>query len=170
MELTLQLEQLVRSHGLLGLGLAMVVENLVQFVPSLVILPLAGYGASLGWFPLLLACGVSILGSLVGCLLWFALGRMLNEERLERWAQARWRWFGLTPARLRQSRRWFRRHDWQIVCWGRLVPVLRTNVSLPAGLELMPLGRFLLWSALGTSLWNTTFVLLGYALGRPSLV
>ncbi|MEB3275728.1 MAG: DedA family protein [Cyanobacteriota bacterium] len=170
MQLTLQLEQLVRSHGPLGIALAMTIENLVQVVPSLVILPLAGYGASKGWFPLPLACAATILGSLTGCLVWYGLGRLLDVERLERFVTTRGQWAGLTPARLRQSRRCFRRHGWKLVCWGRLIPVLRTNVSLPAGMELMPIGHFLAWSALGTSIWNITLVALGYALGSPKLI
>ena len=112
---------------------------------------------------------LTLEGSLIGCLLWFGLGRLVNERHLERFVRARGRWFGLSPSRLRLSRRWFRRHGWQIVCWGRLVPILRTNVSLPAGIEMMPLGPFLSWSSLGIGLWNGVFIGLGYALGSPSL-
>lgn len=169
MDLTDQLVQLMRSYGPLGLLLAMLVENLIQVVPSLVLLPLAGFGASRGLYPLPVALVATILGSLLGCLIWFGLGRCLREQRLVQILCRRGHWLGLTSARLRWSRRWFRRHDWRIVCWGRLIPVLRTNVSLPAGMERMPLGRFLFWSALGTSLWNGTFVALGCGLGRPSL-
>jgi len=67
--LTSQMEHLARHHGLGGVVIAMVVENLVLVVPSLVILPLAGYGASQGWYPLPLALLVSVVGSLIGCLL-----------------------------------------------------------------------------------------------------
>lgn len=167
--LTSQMEHLARHHGLGGVVNAMVVENLVLVVPSLVILPLAGYGAFQGWYPLPLALLASVVGSLIGCLLWFGLGRLVNERHLERFVRARGRWFGLSPSRLRLSRRWFRRHGWLIVCWGRLVPILRTNVSLPAGIEMTPLGPFLSWSSLGIGLWNGVFIGLGYALGSPSL-
>jgi membrane protein DedA with SNARE-associated domain len=167
-DLTDQLVQLIRSYGPLGLLLVMVVENLIQVVPSLVLLPMAGFGASRGLYPLPVALVATIVGSLSGCLIWFGLGRGLGEQRLDRILR-RVHWLGLTSTRLRWSRRWFRRHDWRIVCWGRLIPVLRTNVSLPAGLARMPLGRFLFWSTLGTTLWNGTFVALGWGLGRPSL-
>lgn len=158
-----------RDHGLWGLVVAMVIENLVQFVPSLLLLPLAGYGASQGLYSLPLALLATLAGSLLGCLIWYALGRWFNATLLVAWVSRPRPWLGLTTAQLERSRRWFRAHDRQIVCWGRLVPVLRTNVSLPAGLELMPLGRFLLYSLIGSALWNSTFVLLGFWLGRPTL-
>ena len=159
----------VRSGGWAGLVLAMTVENLVQFVPSIAILPLAGHLSAKGLIPLpitLLACTG---GSLLGCLIWYALGRVVNERRLEAYARRHGRLFGLTPERLAASRQWFQRHGWQVVCWGRLVPVLRTNVSLPAGIELMPLPAFLGWSALGSGIWNTVLILMGYHLTPPGL-
>jgi alkaline phosphatase len=153
-----------RTGGLIGLTLAMTVENLVQFVPSLVILPLAGHLSAQGVISLPAAILCSIAGSLVGCLIWYGLGRLVNEERLERYARRRGGLLGITPERLHTSRQWFQRHGWQVVCWGRLIPVLRTNVSLPAGIELMPLPAFLGWSTLGTGLWNSSCILVGYGL------
>lgn len=157
----------VRHGGVPGLVLAMTVENLVQIVPSLVILPLMGHLSARGLISLPVAIAAATAGSLLGCMVWYGLGRLLNERRLEGWLRRRGRWLGLTPARLRRSRRWFRRHGWQLVCWGRLVPLLRTNVSLPAGIELLPLPLFLGWSALGTGVWNGTWILVGYALSAP---
>lgn len=156
----------VRHGGWLGLVLAMTVENLVQVVPSLAILPLAGHLSARGLISLPVAMAACTAGSLLGCGIWYGLGRLVNEQRLEAWAQRRGTWLGLTPERLRQSRRWFQRHGWQVVCWGRLIPVLRTNVSLPAGIELMPWPAFLGWSALGSGLWNCTLILVGYGLSR----
>jgi membrane protein DedA with SNARE-associated domain len=154
----------VRSGGWAGLVLAMTVENLVQFVPSLAILPLAGHLSAQGLIPLPVAMVACTGGSLLGCLIWYGLGRLVNERRLEAYARRHGRFVGLSPERLHASRQWFQRHGWKVVCWGRLVPVLRTNVSLPAGIELMPLPAFLGWSALGSSLWNVALILVGYSL------
>jgi len=153
-----------RSGGWFGLALAMTIENLVQVVPSLAILPLAGHLSARGVISLPGAITASISGSLLGCLIWYGLGRLVNEQRLERYARRHGRLLGITPERLHTSRQWFQRHGWQVVCWGRLIPVLRTNVSLPAGIELMPLATFLGWSALGSGLWNTSLILVGYGL------
>jgi len=154
----------VRVGGWLGLVLAMTVENLVQVVPSLVILPLVGHLSARGLFSLSLAIAACTAGSLLGCLIWYALGRLVNERRLEAYARRHGRLLGLSPQQLQASRRWFQRHGWKLVCWGRLVPVLRTNVSLPAGLELMPLPSFLGWSLLGIGLWNSLLIGLGHGL------
>ena len=154
----------VRSGGWAGLVLAMTVENLVQFVPSLAILPLAGHLSAQGLIPLPVAMVACTGGSLLGCLIWYGLGRLVNERRLEAYARRHGRFVGLSPERLHASRQWFQRHGWKVVCWGRLVQVLRTNVSLPAGIELMPLPAFLGWSALGSSLWNVALILVGYSL------
>ncbi len=153
------------SGGWVGLVLAMTVENLVQFVPSLLILPLAGHLSAAGLIPLPVVLVSCTAASLLGCLIWYALGRLVNAQRLEAWAHRRGSVLGLTPQGLATSRQWFARHGWQVVCWGRLVPLVRTNVSLPAGIELMPLPAFLGWSALGSGLWNTSFIVMGYSLG-----
>ena len=154
-----------RSGGWLGLVVAMTVENLVQFVPSLVILPLAGHLSARGLIPLPVVVLACTGGSLLGCLIWYGLGRLVNEQRLEAYARRhRGGLLGLRPERLAASRLWFTRHGWQVVCWGRLGPVLRNNVSLPAGIELMPLPAFIGWSALGSALWKTTFIVVGYGL------
>lgn len=158
----------VRTGGWLGLVLAMTVENLVQVVPSLVILPLVGHLSSRGLFALPLAIAACTAGSLLGCLIWYGLGRLVNERRLETYARRHGRLLGLSAEQLHASRLWFQRHGWKLVFWGRLVPVLRTNVSLPAGLELMPLPVFIGWSALGSGLWNSVWILLGYGLSLPA--
>jgi membrane protein DedA with SNARE-associated domain len=152
----------VRQGGWLGLLLAMTVETLVQLVPSLLILPLAGHLCARGLISLPIAIAASTGGSLLGSLIWYLLGRLVNERRLEGWTRQRGHWLGLTPERLRRSRQWFQRHGWQVVFWGRLIPVLRTNVSLPAGIELMSLPVFLGWSLLGNGLWNSFWILVGY--------
>lgn len=162
-------ESWVQHGGVAGLVLAMTVENLVQVVPSLAILPLAGYLVASGTLTLPAAITGCTAGSLLGCMLWFWLGRTINERALERLTRSHGRWLGLTPARLRRSRRWFRRHDQAIVCWGRLVPVLRTNVSLPAGIERMPWKRFALWSWIGSMLWNSLWIAFGMRLAQPIL-
>lgn len=161
--------QWVRVGGWLDLGLAMTVENLVQVVPSLVLLPLVGHLSARGLFSLPLAIAACTAGSLLGCLIWYGVGRLVNERRLEAYARRHGRLLGLSAQQLHASRLWFQRHGCQLVFWGRLVPLLRTNVSLPAGLELMPLPAFLGWSLLGNGLWNSTLILIGHGLTPPRL-
>lgn len=156
--------QLVKQGGLIGLALAMTAENLVQVIPSIPILLLAGHLSAHGIISLLAAVAASTAGSLIGCCIWYALGSLCSEERLQRLLRRHGSVAGLTPERLQASRRWFQRHGWKVVFWGRLVPILRTNVSLPAGIELMPWRDFLGWSLLGSAAWNGTLILVGHQL------
>ena len=74
-------------------------------------------------------------------------------------------WFGVTSTKLKKSRIWFNRYGHWMVFWGRLVPVLRTLVSIPAGMELMPMPKFLLWTSLGSLIWNALLTIIGFWLG-----
>jgi membrane protein DedA with SNARE-associated domain len=90
---------------------------------------------------------------------------MVNERRLERWLERHGRWLGLKPEDLARSRRWFNRHGVAVVFWGRIIPGVRTFVSLPAGIELMPQPLFLAWTTAGSLVWIVLLTLAGQALG-----
>ncbi len=107
-----------------------------------------------------------LLGSVLGALPWYGIGRLVNEERIERWLERNGRWIGIGPRDLRRSREWFHRHGTALVFWGRMVPGIRTFVSVPAGIELMPIGPFLAWTTLGSLAWCLCLTLAGVALGE----
>ena len=90
---------------------------------------------------------------------------MINEQRLENWLRRHGRWLGLRPEDLARSRRWFNSHGVAVVFWGRVIPGIRTFVSLPAGIELMPQPLFLAWTTAGSLLWILLLTLAGQALG-----
>jgi len=94
------------------------------------------------------------------------VGRMVNEEQLERWLQRRGRWLGIDPKALAESRSWFNRHGVAVVFWGRIIPGIRTLVSVPAGIELMPQRVFLAWTTAGSLLWVVILTVTGSALGE----
>lgn len=112
--------------------------------------------------PTLLA---GLIGTVLGAWFWYGVGRQINEERLEHWLRRHGRWLGLRPEDLARSRRWFQRHGVAVVFWGRLIPGVRTFVSLPAGIELMPQPLFLAWTSAGSLLWILLLTLAGQALG-----
>ncbi len=152
--------------GYLALGLAMVLENLIPPIPSEVILPLGGFLVQQGrleLLPVLLSC---LAGTVVGALPWYALGRLMDERRLERLLAAHGHWLGLDSTALARSRAWFARRGAALVFWGRMVPALRTLISVPAGLEQMPLLPFLLWTTAGSLLWTVLLTGAGMALGE----
>ncbi len=130
---------IVDRTGYLGVALLMFAENLFPPVPSELIMPLAGFAAARGdlSLPLVLAAGVA--GSLAGALFWYWIGRKVGADRLKRWAGRHGRWLTLSPGDVDEADAWFDRHGVKAVLLGRLIPAVRTLVSVPAGLAAMPL-------------------------------
>jgi len=160
------IETLVSFGGYGGVFLAMLVENFLQFIPSEAIMPLAGYLVFEGKLEMVPTILAGTLGTILGTLPWYWIGRGVNEERLERYLSRHGAWFGITASKLKASRVWFNRYGAWVVFWGRLVPLVRTLISIPAGIEMMPLRPFLLWTSLGSLIWNAALTLIGYKLGQ----
>jgi membrane protein DedA with SNARE-associated domain len=150
--------------GTLGIVLLMFAENVFPPIPSELIMPLAGFSAARGELNLLMVIIAGSIGSLLGALLWYYIGRKIGAERLERWAAKHGRWLTLSPKEVEQSCAWFNRHGGKAVFIGRLIPAVRTLISVPAGIARMPLGSFLLYSAAGTILWTALLATAGYFL------
>jgi membrane protein DedA with SNARE-associated domain len=153
---------LMERLGSPGAGLAIALENLFPPLPSELILPLAGFTASRGSFGLVEVLVWTTVGSVVGAVALYLLGRVLGAERLKRIADK----LPLTSADdVVRAEGWFARHGSKAVFFGRMIPVFRSLISIPAGVERMALPTFLLCTTVGSLVWNTTFVLAGYALG-----
>ena len=148
--------------GEVGVAVLVALENLFPPIPSEVVLPLAGFLASRGRMDLLLVVVAATVGSVVGALALYEAGVRLGRDRLRRVAQ---RLPLVQAADLDRAEDWFRRHGRASVLLGRCIPVVRSLVSVPAGVERMPRVPFLLLTALGSGVWNTVFVLAGYGLG-----
>lgn len=154
---------LMESLGGPGAGLAIAAENLFPPLPSEVILPLAGFTASRGTFSLVGVVAWTTLGSVVGALALYGLGAWLGHDRLRRVA-ARLPLMRATD--VDRAGAWFARHGAKAVLLGRMVPIFRSLISVPAGVERMPLGRFVALTTAGSAIWNSVFVLAGYLLGE----
>ncbi|GAA4540036.1 DedA family protein [Amycolatopsis samaneae] len=148
-----------------GLGAAVIVglDNLFPPIPSELVLPLAGFSASRGTFSLFGALCWTTLGSVAGAVVVYYLGLLLGRDRTRRL-------LGRIPlvktSDFDRTEAWFARHGGKAVFLGRMVPIFRSLISLPAGIERMPFGRFLLLTTAGSLLWNTAFVVAGYLLGE----
>jgi membrane protein DedA with SNARE-associated domain len=154
----------LRHTGVLGVAALMCAEHLFPPVPSELIMPLAGYTAAQGTYHLVWAVLFGSLGSLAGAVVWYAIGRGLGVERLKQWAGRHGRWLALSPADIDTADDWFCRHGHKAVLFGRLVPTVRTLISIPAGITRMPFGTFLLYSGIGTAIWTTILAGAGYLL------
>jgi membrane protein DedA with SNARE-associated domain len=159
------IENMVSSTGVVGVALLMFLENVFPPIPSELIMPLAGYTAAKGGANIVLVILAGSIGSLAGATFWYAIGRWVGEERLKRFADRYGRWLTLSRRDIDKADDWFDRHGAKAVFFGRLVPTVRTLISVPAGLSEMPLPRFLLWSGAGTLIWTTLLALLGWWLG-----
>ena len=163
------IKQAVETNPMLGygsIGAAMFLENLFPPIPSELIMPLGGFLVQQGKLQLIPVVLAGLLGTVLGTLPWYGIGRLINEERIEQWLEKHGRWIGLSPADLARSRAWFSRHGTLLVFWGRLLPGIRTLISVPAGIELMPFAPFLLWTTAGSLLWTLLLTLAGLALGE----
>lgn len=149
--------------GPAGAGLAIALENIFPPLPSEVILPMAGLSASRGSFSLAEALIWTTLGSVVGAFLLYGIGAWLGVDRLRAIAA---KVPLLRPDDIDRTVAWFHRHGGKAVFFGRMVPIFRSLISIPAGVTRMPLWKFGLLTFAGSALWNTIFVLAGFLLGE----
>ena len=154
---------LMEIIGPAGAGLAIALENIFPPLPSEVILPMAGLSASRGAFSLAEALIWTTLGSVVGAFLLYGIGAWLGVDRLRTIAA---KVPLLRPDDIDRTVAWFHRHGGKAVFFGRMVPIFRSLISIPAGVTRMPLWKFGLLTVAGSALWNTIFVLAGFLLGE----
>ncbi len=154
---------LMETLGAPGAGLAIALENLFPPLPSEAILPLAGFTAARGDLSLMAVLIWTTIGSVVGAVALYAIGAMLGEERMMRLAS---RLPLIKLSDIEKTQAWFARHGRKTVFFGRMIPIFRSLISIPAGVTRMPMATFLLFTTLGSAIWNTVFVLAGYYLGE----
>ncbi len=154
----------IDSVGEVGVGLLIALENVFPPLPSELILPFAGFAAERGDLNIVLAWVAATIGALVGALVLYGVGAVVGYDRLHDLAGKRW--FLLLGQRdLERGSSLFERYEAPIILGGRCVPLVRSVVSIPAGIARMPLARFCLYTAIGAGLWNALFIYLGSVVG-----
>ncbi|WP_415393105.1 DedA family protein [Paracoccus sp. SJTW-4] len=154
----------IEGWGYPGIFLLMVAEHLFPPIPSEVIMPLAGYLAASGTLSLLPTVIAGTLGSVVGTSMWFVVGWWIGAERLKRWAARHGRLMTLSPSDIDRAQAWFDRQGGAAVFLGRMIPAVRTLISVPAGIARMSLWRFYVFTVLGSLLWTLVLTLSGLVL------
>ncbi|MCC9156364.1 DedA family protein [Streptomyces parvulus] len=153
---------LVDALGAPGAGLFVALENVFPPLPSEIILPLTGFAAGQGVLSLTSALLWTTLGSVTGAVVLYWIGALIGRERM----YALWARLPLVKTSdLRRTEEWFARHGTKAVFLGRMVPIFRSLISVPAGIERMPMPVFLMLTTLGSLIWNSALVLAGYWLG-----
>ena len=154
---------IMEALGVWGAALLVAIESVFPPIPSELILPLAGFTASRGSFDLLAVILATTAGSLAGALLLYGLGAGVGAERLARWAD---RIPLMSADDVVTAMAWFHRFGPIAVVIGRFIPIVRSLISIPAGVDRMRLWLFVLLTTIGSGVWNTLFVVLGFVLGE----
>ena len=157
---------LVESGGYWGIAWLMFLENVFPPIPSELIMPLAGFASRGGEVSFAGVCIAGTLGSVVGQVPLYYLGRAWGERRFRDFVERHGRWLLLDVHDVDRASAWFDRHGLWAVVVCRLLPGVRSLISIPAGIRRMPLLPFLLASALGMGVWATMLAAVGGALGR----
>ena len=156
---------LLDQLGVAAVAFLMLAENVFPPIPSEVIMPLAGFLVFQGKMNLVAVVIAGSLGSLLGTYLWYIVARKIGQKRVRRLAARHGRWLTVSLEDLDRASDWFERHGRAAVVLGRMVPGIRTVISVPAGLTGMKHAPFLLYSLLGTAIWTAFLTGMGYLLG-----
>lgn len=156
----------MQTLGYPGVAVLMFLENVFPPIPSELIMPLAGFTSTQGQLSFIGVVLAGMLGSVLGSLPLYYLGKIVGEERLVAWADRYGKWLTLSGNDIRKSEDWFDRHGAKAVFFCRLVPGIRSLISIPAGIADMPLAQFVLYTALGTGIWSAVLAYLGRLLGQ----
>lgn len=158
-------EDLIAEIGLLGVALLVALESIVPPIPSELVLLLTGSQVAEGRFGLVAALLLSTVGSMWGALALYAGGRLLSPDAMDRLVLRVGKYVGFTKKDVERGFAWFERRGAVVVFFGRMVPVVRSVVSIPAGAERMPVRTFVPFTFLGSLVWNTVWIVVGRSLG-----
>jgi len=156
---------IMNSMGYFAIVFLMFLENVFPPIPSELIMPLAGFTATQGKLALLGVIIAGTLGSVLGALPLYYVGKTVGEDRLKNWADKYGKWLTISREDIEKAQAWFDKHGGAAVFIGRLVPGVRSIISIPAGIGNMNLPLFLLYSAFGAGVWSSLLAYLGYLLG-----
>lgn len=157
---------IMAKFGYFGIIFAMFAENIFPPIPSEVIMPAAGFAVARGDLNLILVILAGTLGSVLGALPLYYLGSMFNKERLIVFTKKYGKYVFVKPDDVQSSNDWFNKHGNKAVFFGRMMPGIRSLISIPAGMNKMPMLSFLTLTALGSSIWTTLLTLAGYHFGK----
>ena len=155
---------IIAQLGYAGVAFLMFAENVFPPIPSELIMPLAGFNAARGEMSVAGVLLAGVAGSVAGVYLWYAVGRRIGSDRMRGLTERHGRWLTLTPEEFDRAEAWFERHGPAAVAFGRLLPTVRTLISVPAGVARMGRWRFLIYTTLGTTVWNGFLTAAGYLL------
>ena len=152
--------------GYLGIAFLMFLDNIFPPIPSEIIMPSAGYTASKGDLSLIGVIIAGSAGSLIAAIILYWIGRKIPEQRLFTFIEHYGKFLRIKITDLEKALGWFNQHGHKIVFFGRMIPAVRSLISIPAGMSKMPFWKFMFYSGLGTIIWTTFLACVGYYFGE----
>lgn len=158
------IKNVIETLGYPGIVLVMALENVFPPIPSELVMPLAGFMANEGTFSLLGVIIAGMIGSVLGALILYYFGAWANELVIRRFLRRWGRYAFVSESDLDVSLSYFHRHGEAVIFFGRLIPLVRSLISIPAGMDRMPMGKFLFYTVLGTTIWSAILSYAGWVL------
>ncbi|MEN9933603.1 MAG: hypothetical protein RLZZ387_182 [Chloroflexota bacterium] len=165
-QLTVWVRDAIEAMGYIGIALVMLLENLVPPIPSELVMPFAGFLVAEGRLSFVGVVAAGTVGAVLGALVLYAVGMWAGEPLVRQFLRRYGRWISVSEQELDKALAAFGKRGDAIVFFGRLIPLIRSLISLPAGMHRMPLGRFLLFTTLGSAIWNASLAYAGFTLGQ----
>ncbi|NNP67915.1 DedA family protein [Acinetobacter sp. Ac_5812] len=153
---------IMEKLGYLGIAFLMFLDNIFPPIPSEIIMPSAGYTASKGELTLIGVIIAGSAGSILAAMLFYWIGRKVPQQRLFQFIERYGKYLRIQVADLEKALTWFNKHGHRIVFFGRMIPAVRSLISIPAGISRMPFSKFMLYSSAGTLIWTSFLAYLGY--------
>lgn len=158
--------QIIERLGYFGIAFLMFLDNVFPPIPSEIIMPSAGYTASRGQLQIIGVIVAGSLGSILAAAILYALGRKISHAALFRWTDRYGKYLFIQTKDLQMALEWFEKYGHRIVFFGRMIPAVRSLISIPAGMSRMPFWKFMLYSSLGTVIWTTFLAGVGFYFGE----
>ena len=158
-------QDVIERLGAVGVALLVILENVFPPIPSEIVLPFAGFVAQRGDGSVVVMIFAATIGAVVGAIILYGVSALIGPDRLRAFVVRFGKWFGVKPTDLERAENWFDRHAVAAVLLGRCVPLIRSVVSVPAGFRRMSIAPFLLYTAVGSLIWNTALIGAGAILG-----
>lgn len=156
---------IIEKLGLVGVALMMFLENVFPPIPSELIMPMAGFASAMGSMSLVAVIMAGTMGSVLGALPLYYLGTTLDEPRLMALTQKYGKYLLIKPDDIKNAQKWFDKYGKAVVFFGRMIPAIRSLISIPAGMNRMPMLPFLVLTAVGSAIWTSLLAYAGYVLG-----
>jgi len=153
---------IMEKLGYLGIAFLMFLDNVFPPIPSEIIMPSAGYTASKGELTLIGVIIAGSIGSIAAAMLLYWVGRKVPQPQLFKFIERYGKYLRIQVTDLEKALNWFNKHGHRIVFFGRMIPAVRSLISIPAGMSRMPFAKFMIYSSVGTIIWTSFLAYLGY--------